>query len=79
MLTSNIKFINFEKKLNKKIKNSLKKFKKENWIKKYKLLLSLTPSYKYSFTKAKLKNLKRHSVFRLIGMGGSTLGAEAIY
>ena len=79
MLTSNIKFINFEKKLNKRLKNSLKKFKKENWIKKYKLLLSLTPSYKYSFTKAKLKNLKRHSVFRLIGMGGSTLGAEAIY
>ena len=79
MLTSNIKFINFEKKLNKKLKNSLKKFKKENWIKKYKLLQSLTPSYKYSFTKAKLKNLKRHSVFRLIGMGGSTLRAEAIY
>ena len=79
MLTSNIKFINFEKKLNKRLKNSLKKFKKENWIKKYKLLQSLTPSYKYSFTKAKLKNLKRHSVFRLIGMGGSTLGAEAIY
>ena len=79
MLTSNIKFINFEKKLNKRLKNSLKKFKKENWIKKYKLLQSLTPSYKYSFTKEKLKSLKRHSVFRLIGMGGSTLGAEAIY
>ena len=79
MLTSNIKFINFERKFNKRDKNIIKKFKNENLIKKYNLLSSLTLSYKYSFTKEKLKKFKKHSLFRLIGIGGSTLGAEAIY
>ena len=79
MLTSSIKFINFERKFNKRDKNIIKKFKNENLIKKYNLLSSLTLSYKYSFTKEKLKKFKKHSLFRLIGIGGSTLGAEAIY
>ena len=79
MLTSNIKFINFIQKQKKKPIYNFKQLKKENWIKKYKLLLSLTPNYKYSYTKAQIKNLKKKSFFRLIGMGGSTLGAKAIY
>ena len=80
MLTSNIQFINFKKnKLNARSKKDLKNFKKENWLKKYKLLLSLTPKYQYSYSKEKLKILKKNSFFRIIGMGGSTLGAEAIY
>ena len=79
MLTSNIKFINFIKKQKKKPIYNFKQLKKENWIKKYKLLLSLTPNYKYSYTKAQIKNLKKQNFFRLIGMGGSTLGAKAIY
>ena len=79
MLTSNIKFINFIKKQKKKPIYNFKQLKKENWIKKYKLLLSLTPNYKYSYTKAQIKNLKKKTFFRLIGMGGSTLGAKAIY
>ena len=79
MLTSNIKFINFIQKQKKKPIYNFKQLKKENWIKKYKLLLSLTPNYKYSYTKAQIKNLKKKKFFRLIGMGGSTLGAKAIY
>ena len=79
MLTSNIKFTNFIKKQKKKPIYDFKQLKKENWIKKYKLLLSLTPNYKYSYTKAQIKNLKKKKFFRLIGMGGSALGAKAIY
>ena len=79
MLTSNIKFTNFILKQKKKTIYNFKQLKKENWIKKYKLLLSLTPNYKYSYTKAQIKNLKKKTFFRLIGMGGSTLGAKAIY
>ena len=79
MLTSNIKFINFIQKQKKKPIYNFKQLKKENWIKKYKLLLSLTPNYKYSYTKEQIKNLKKKTFFRLIGMGGSTLGAKAIY
>ena len=79
MLTSNIKFINFIQKQKKKTIYNFKQLKKENWIKKYKLLLSLTPNYKYSYTKAQIKNLKKQNFFRLIGMGGATLGAKAIY
>jgi len=79
MLTSNIKFINFIHKQKKKPICNFKQLKKENWIEKYKLLLSLTPNYKYSYTKAQIKKLKKKTFFRLIGMGGSTLGAKAIY
>ena len=79
MLTSNIKFINFIQKQKKKTIYNFKQFKKENWIKKYKLLISLTPNYKYSYTKTQIENLKKKNFFRLIGMGGSTLGAKAIY
>ena len=78
MLTPNIKFINFDKS-NKKLIYKIKQFKKENWVKKYKLLSSLTKNYKYSYTKAQIKKFKKFSIFRLIAMGGSTLGVEAIY
>ncbi len=79
MLTFNIKFINFIQKQKKKPIYNFKQLKKENWIEKYKLLLSLTPNYKYSYTKEQIKNLKKKKFFSLIGMGGSTLGAKAIY
>ena len=42
---------------------NFKQLKKENWIEKYKLLLSLTPNYKYSYTKAQIKNLKKKTFF----------------
>ncbi len=75
MLTSNIKFKNFNIS---KIKN-LKNFKNEKWFKKIKLFESLKPNYKYSYTKEQIKKINKNKNFRLIGMGGSTLGVEAIY
>jgi len=75
MLTNNIKFKNFNIKKIKKIKN----FKKEIWFKKIKLLESLKNSYKYSYSKKQIQKISKDKNFRLIGMGGSTLGAETIY
>jgi len=75
MLTSNIKFRNF-----KKTKKKYKKiFFKEKWFKEISLLESLKHSYRYSYSKKKIKKFKKNINFTLIGMGGSTLGAEAIY
>jgi len=75
MLTSNIKFKNFNIS---KFKN-LKNFKNEKWFKKIRLLDSLKLNYKYSYTKEQIKKNNKNNNFRLIGMGGSTLGVEAIY
>ena len=79
MLTPRIKFVNFQIAKSKKIKISSNFFKIKNLISKYKFLISLTSFYKYGYSKKFVKNLKKNSVFRLIGMGGSTLGAETIY
>ena len=75
MLTSNIKFKNFNIS---KFKN-LKNFKNEKWFKKIRLFESLKLNYKYSYTKEQIKKINKNKNFRLIGMGGSTLGVEAIY
>ena len=79
MLTPRIKFVNFQIAKNKKIKILSNFFKIKNLISKYKFLISLTPFYKYGYSKKLVKNLKKNSVFRIIGMGGSILGAETIY
>jgi len=78
MLTSNIKFKNFNISKFKNLKN-LKKFKNEKWFKKIRLFESLKLNYKYSYTKEQIKKINKNKNFRLIGMGGSTLGVEAIY
>ena len=75
MLTNRINFKNFKIKKNFKFKfNLLSEFKKKNEI-----LSSLSEDYKDSFNKKELNKFKKSSNFRLIGMGGSTLGAQAIY
>ena len=76
MFGSNITFVNFKK----KIKNQTIK-KKLNIIidKKNEILKSLDKNYKNSYSKKILNKYKKSSNFRLIGMGGSTLGAQAIY
>ena len=79
MLTPRIKFVNFQIVKNKKIKISSNFFKIKNLISKYKFLITLTSFYKYGYSKKLVKNLKKNSVFRIIGMGGSILGAETIY
>ena len=75
MFTSYIKFKNFN--LSKNIK--IKKFVNEKWFKKIKIFETLKPNYKYSYNKQLVKKINKSKTFRLIGMGGSTLGAEAIY
>ena len=79
MLTPRIKLINFSNSKNKIIKKKVNNLKKENLLGKYPLLNSLTPNYKYSYSKKDIEKIKKNSTFKLIGMGGSTLGVEAIY
>tara|TARA_B100000686_G_C16788910_1_gene977238 strand:- start:2170 stop:2514 length:345 start_codon:yes stop_codon:yes gene_type:complete len=78
MFNKIIKFENFSsKKKNKKIIKIL-----DNLINRStsdQLLKSLTPNYNYSFIENRLKKFKREKIFKIIGMGGSILGAEAIY
>ena len=79
MLTKNIKFNNFKKK---KIHTKLKFFFKnlvDNSLKKENLIHSFTNNFHYSFNKNLLTKLKRNKIFQIYGMGGSSLGAQAIY
>ena len=76
MLTKNIEFKNFKLSLNDiKIKKDLNAFLDT----KSEVIKSLTPSYQYSYSKKKLNVYKKNSIIRIIGMGGSILGTEAIY
>ena len=43
------------------------------------IINSLSKSYKYSYNKKLLQRLKKYSKVKLIGMGGSSLGAKSIY
>ncbi len=79
MLSKNIKFQNFKKI---KIQNSLKliyyklinqKNEKKN------LINTFTNSYVYSYDRKLLKKYKKFKTYNIYGMGGSSLGAQAIY
>ena len=77
MLTSRIDFKNFKIKikLKKKLKDKLKFLLKEN----NEILRSLGKNYKNSYNKKDLIKYKKYIAFRVIGMGGSILGTQAIY
>ena len=77
MLTLRIDFKNFHTKVKSKknIKKKLKSLIKENT----EILKSLSRNYKNNFNKKKLVKYKKFSNFRVIGMGGSILGTQAIY
>ena len=76
MLTSRINFINFkQQKKNKKIKQLLNKTLKN----RNEVVQSLDKKYKNSYKINKLRKFKTSKNFKIIGMGGSTLGAQAIY
>ena len=76
MLSKNIKFINFKiKKKEKEIGLKLKSILNEN----NQVIQSLKKTYKDSYNKKSLKSLDDTLDYRIIGMGGSTLGTQAIY
>ena len=76
MLTSGIHFKNFKiKSRQKEAKNELKKVLKE----KNEIILSLSKNYKNSFAKNLINKFKYKKNYRLIGMGGSSLGTQTIY
>ena len=76
MLTKNIKFKLFRKKkfnenLKKKLINLLNE---ENFV-----IKSLKKEYRNSYNKKKISKFKSFINYRVIGMGGSSLGTQAIY
>jgi len=76
MITSGIFFKNFKiKQKSLKIKKKLEKFIVEN----NSIAQSLKRNYQDFFKKKELKKYKSFKNIRVIGMGGSSLGAEAIY
>ena len=76
MLTKNIGFKNFQiKKKNNLIKNILKLILNEN----NQIIQSLKATYQNSYNKKIFKLFNKNINYRIIGMGGSILGAHAIY
>ena len=80
MLSKNIKLRNFKsnKKTNNQKKKILKIFKKL-LISHNQILYSLGNKYKDSYEKKLILSLKKINHVSLVGMGGSILGAKAIY
>ena len=76
MLSKNINFQNFKK--IKKVKKVYEIF--ENLLKDQpSFFKTLKPTYKYSYSKRALSKYKKFLNIRIIGMGGSVLGSEAIH
>ena len=76
MLTSGINFVNFKTSI--KIKSLKKKFTSlinEN----NEIIKSLSKNYKDSYKKNNIIKYKKNLEFRVIGIGGSSLGIQAIY
>ena len=76
MFTQNISFKNF---LIKKKQLIVKKNLNSILNEKNQVIRSLSKSYKDSFIKKNTKHFNKKFDYRIIGMGGSTLGAQAIY
>ena len=77
MISPRISFKNFK---SKKVKTSLVRKKLTTLIKeKNEILKSLSKDYKNNFNYKNLKKFKKSLDCRVIGMGGSSLGAKAIY
>ena len=76
MFTKNFYFEGFiKKKKSKKIQKSLNELIHSS----DQVIRSLTNNYEYSYKKKFVKKLKRFKYIRVFGMGGSSLGANAIY
>ena len=69
-------FLNIKNTKNtKRVKKDLNDLLKEQ----PKVLDTLKPTYRYSYSKKVIRNYKKFTNIRIIGMGGSVLGSEAIY
>ncbi len=80
MVSSNIEFKNFsQKKNNPKVKKILNELLTNYFNKNDELLLSLSKKYKYRFKFKNIEKYKKFKHYRIFGMGGSSLGAEAVY
>ena len=76
MLTRNIDFKNFKiKKNTQKVKKKLKKILQEN----NEVIKSLRKTYKNSYNRKLIDKYNKGLNYRVIGMGGSTLGTQTIY
>ncbi|MDB3964475.1 glucose-6-phosphate isomerase [Candidatus Pelagibacter sp.] len=76
MLTRNIDFKNFKiKKNTQKVKKKLKKLLQEN----NEIIKSLRKTYKNSYNRKLVNKYNKGLNYRVIGMGGSTLGTQTIY
>ena len=76
MLTRNINLKPFKIKFRKRsIRKDLNSLINDN----NQIIKSLTKNYKNNFKKKDLLKYKKYSNFRIIGMGGSSLGTQAIY
>ena len=75
MLTDGIKFKNFKFKKNYNVERKFNELINE----KNHVLDSLRKNYISSYSKQTLKKYKNTSQFKIIGMGGSTLGSQTIY
>jgi len=76
MLTKNISFKNFKLKGH---NNKIKKILDHILVKKNSVLESLSDNYKNSYSKKTILKFKKFNHVKIIGMGGSILGAESIY
>ncbi len=80
MLSKYIRFKNFSNKSNNKyIFKIFNDLKKNYYTNQEKILNTLSHNYKYSYNKKIIKKFKYFQYFRIIGMGGSILGSQAIY
>ncbi len=80
MLSRNIKFKNFSNISNISKVSSIYRDIKKNYSKKnFNLLVSLSKNYKYSYNYKFVNKYKNFKDYIVIGMGGSILGAKAIY
>ena len=75
-ISEGIYFKNFKRK---KVNIRLHRLLKDLTLNKNQIIRSSTSSYQNSYSKNVILKLKKYSEIKLIGMGGSTLGARAIY
>ena len=78
MVTKNIRLKGFGAIKNKK-KSKANILKSLNNYKNHELVESFSKNYTYSFSQSQIKKYKKFNNYNLIGMGGSSLGAKAIY